>query len=107
MNAGPALPRAYAFSNPMRTITLITTGGTIEKTYDEQSGQLLNRKSIVQRMVRRLRLEETAVNIIELMSKDSLFMTDDDRTRIVDQARQQWRRTRTMPERVGGIDFMN
>ncbi|MGQ0628510.1 MAG: asparaginase domain-containing protein [Phycisphaerales bacterium] len=71
----------------MRQITLITTGGTIEKTYDEQSGQLTNRRSIVQRMLRRLRLEGTAINIIELMSKDSLVMTEDDRTRIVDVVR--------------------
>ena len=42
----------------MRNITLITTGGTIEKTYDEVSGQLLNRGSIVKRMLKRLRLEE-------------------------------------------------
>jgi L-asparaginase len=68
----------------VRSITLITTGGTIEKTYDEASGQLLNRGSIVRRMLSRLRLEDTAVRIIELMSKDSLHMTDADRARIVE-----------------------
>jgi len=72
----------------MRTITLITTGGTIEKTYDEQTGQLLNRKSIVQRMLRRLRLEDTSIKIIELMSKDSLHMTEDDRAKIVETVRE-------------------
>ena len=72
----------------MRTITLITTGGTIEKTYDEQTGQLLNRKSIVQRMLRRIRLEDTTVKIIELMSKDSLHMTEDDRAQIVEKVRE-------------------
>lgn len=66
----------------MRTFTLITTGGTIEKTYDEHSGVLDNRRSIVRRMLRRLRLEDTTINIIELMSKDSLHMNDDDRERI-------------------------
>ncbi len=71
----------------MRLITLITTGGTIEKTYDEMTGRLENRRSIVHRMLRRLRLEATAVNTIELMSKDSLDMTDDDRRRIVDAVR--------------------
>jgi L-asparaginase len=71
----------------MRSITLITTGGTIEKTYDEGSGQLLNRGSIVRRMIRRLRLEDTAVRIIELMSKDSLVLTDEDRARIVEAVR--------------------
>lgn len=68
----------------MRHVTLITTGGTIEKTYDERSGSLENRRSIVQSMLRRLRLEETAVSIVQLMSKDSLVMTDDDRRRIVE-----------------------
>jgi L-asparaginase len=68
----------------VRSITLITTGGTIEKTYDEASGQLLNRGSIVRRMLSRLRLEDTTVRIIELMSKDSLHMTDDDRARVVE-----------------------
>lgn len=71
----------------MRQITLITTGGTIEKTYDEQSGRLENRRSIVRRMISRLRLEDTAVSIVELLSKDSLEMTDDDRRRIIDVVR--------------------
>jgi L-asparaginase len=68
----------------LRSITLITTGGTIEKTYDEMSGQLLNRGSIVRRMLGRLRLEDIEVRIIELMSKDSLVMTDEDRARVVE-----------------------
>lgn len=68
----------------MRRLTLITTGGTIEKTYDEQTGSLDNRRSIVRRMLRRLRLEDTSVSIIELMSKDSLIMTDEDRRRIAE-----------------------
>lgn len=71
----------------MRHVTLITTGGTIEKTYNEASGSLENTRSIVRRMLRRLRLEETTVAIIELMSKDSLVMTDDDRSRIVEAVR--------------------
>ena len=68
----------------MRRITLITTGGTIEKTYDEESGDLVNRRSIVRRMLDELRLEDTEVNILELMSKDSLYMTDSDRSRVVE-----------------------
>jgi L-asparaginase len=71
----------------VRRITLITTGGTIEKTYDELSGELANRRSIVRRMLAELRLEETEVNVVELMSKDSLEMTDADRRRIVDAVR--------------------
>lgn len=71
----------------MRHVTLITTGGTIEKTYDEASGTLNNKRSIVRRMLRRLRLEETGINIVELLSKDSLDMTEEDRGRIVEAVR--------------------
>lgn len=67
----------------MRHVTIITTGGTIEKTYDERTGSLENRASILRRMLIRLRLERTSVNIIELMSKDSLQLTDNDRARIL------------------------
>ncbi|MGD9690480.1 MAG: asparaginase domain-containing protein [Phycisphaerales bacterium] len=71
----------------MRHLTLITTGGTIEKTYDELTGRLENRRSIVRRMLGRLRLEDTAVRIVELLSKDSLDMTETDRDRIVNAVR--------------------
>lgn len=66
----------------MRKIALITTGGTIEKTYDEQTGELANRRSIVRRMLAELRLEETGVEVREVMSKDSLDMTEADREEI-------------------------
>lgn len=67
----------------MRQITLISTGGTIEKTYDEQAGTLSNRASIVQEMLRLLRLEDTNINTLQLMQKDSLEMTETDRQRIL------------------------
>lgn len=71
----------------MRSITLITTGGTIEKTYDDRSGVLANHRSIVRKMLRRLRLEDVSLSVIELMSKDSLDMTDADRARIAEAVR--------------------
>ncbi len=71
----------------MRRITIITTGGTIEKTYDENSGELVNLSSQVRRMLAELRLENTEISVIELMSKDSLEMTDTDRQRILEAAR--------------------
>jgi len=74
-------------SRRLRKIALITTGGTIEKTYDEQTGELANRHSIVRRMLSELRLEETEVTVLELLSKDSLEMTEADRDRIVDAVR--------------------
>ncbi len=66
-----------------RRVTIITTGGTIEKTYDERTGELENRRSIIGRMLRRVRLSECEVEIVELMSKDSLLMTEEDRGRIL------------------------
>lgn len=68
----------------MRRIALVTTGGTIEKTYDEATGELANRRSIVHRMLDELRLEDTAVSVHELMSKDSLLMTEEDRALILE-----------------------
>jgi L-asparaginase len=62
----------------MRHLILITTGGTIEKTYDEESGDLVNRVSLVQRL-----LDETEVEVVELMHKDSLEMTEEDRGAIL------------------------
>jgi L-asparaginase len=72
----------------MRQVVLITTGGTIEKTYDEQTGELSNRRSIVRRMLEELRLEDTEVSVVELLSKDSLDMTEEDRRGIVDAVRK-------------------
>lgn len=71
----------------MRQITVITTGGTLEKVYDDATGTLVNRHSNVAHMLSGLRLEETRLCIHELMNKDSLHMTDEDRTLIVETVR--------------------
>ena len=55
----------------MEKIVIITTGGTIEKTYDERTGELANRRSLVDRMLQELRLEGAEVDVVELMHKDS------------------------------------
>lgn len=70
-----------------RRVTIITTGGTIEKTFDERTGSLENRRSIVRRMLARLRLEDADVAVVELMSKDSLLFDDADRARVVESLR--------------------
>jgi L-asparaginase len=98
----------------MRHLTLITTGGTIEKTYDEATGQLLNlaaggrRKhgSVVGRMLRRLRLEDTVVRVVELMSKDSLVMTEEDRARVVEAVRDAGG-TAAAPSETTGIVILH
>ncbi len=67
----------------MREIEVITTGGTIEKTYDEVSQELRNAISIVDRMLRRLKLPDSHVHVRALFSKDSRELTDEDRGKIV------------------------
>ena len=67
-----------------RRLALVTTGGTIEKTYDEATGALVNRVTLVRRMLTELRLEDTDVEVVEVMHKDSLEMDAADRRQILD-----------------------
>jgi len=90
----------------MRHIVLITTGGTIEKTYDESTGSLENRRSIVDRMLGRLRLLDTTVSINQLMSKDSLHMTEDDRATVAEAVGVALRRTPTGVVILHGTDTL-
>ena len=70
----------------MRSITLITTGGTIEKTYDELSGVLANQVSVLDVMLASLELRGVDVQRVQLMNKDSLEMSADDHTLIATTA---------------------
>jgi L-asparaginase len=72
----------------MRRVCILTTGGTIEKVYDEFTGTLENRGSIISRMLGELRLEGVEVSVRPVLAKDSLFMTDEDRGLIVEAVRQ-------------------
>jgi L-asparaginase len=75
----------------MRTIALISTGGTIEKTYDELSGVLANRVSVLDVMLASLQLRGIAIERVPLMNKDSLDMTPADHDLIAETAAQQAR----------------
>lgn len=72
----------------MQTIYLITTGGTIEKMYSEQSGALLNRASKIEQYLKRLRLPDCDVRVVSLMNKDSLEITAEDRAGLVSEIAQ-------------------
>ncbi len=72
----------------MKQITFITTGGTIEKTYDEHSGALSNQHSILSKILSTLRLPEVTINQRDVIFKDSLDMTESDREIILDITRQ-------------------
>jgi L-asparaginase len=64
-------------------IHLVTTGGTMEKIYSEQSGQVENITSKVDRYLSQLRLPDAEVDVTPVMNKDSLDMTDADREMIL------------------------
>jgi L-asparaginase len=76
-----------------RRIALISTGGTIEKTYDELSGVLANQVSVLDVMLASLELRGVEVQRVALMNKDSLDMTAEDHTLIAETAARMARET--------------
>jgi len=73
-------------SSSKRRIALISTGGTIEKTFDELSGVLANKLSVLDVMLASLELRGVMIHRVALMNKDSLDMTSDDHTTIAETA---------------------
>jgi L-asparaginase len=67
----------------MPKICVITTGGTIEKAYSEQTGAVQNRDSKINRYLSLLRLTDREVKVIPVMNKDSLEMTNEDRALVL------------------------
>ncbi len=65
--------------NHSMDISILSTGGTIEKTYDETDGSMRNVKSVLDDILLRLRLFNLNIRHTNLMSKDSLHLTDEDR----------------------------
>ena len=65
-----------------RRIALISTGGTVEKTYNELEGVLHNEVSVLDIMLASLMLEGIELVRVPLMNKDSLEMSDEDHTLI-------------------------
>ena len=73
-------------SSSKRRIALISTGGTIEKTFDELSGVLANKVSVLDVMLASLELRGVMIHRVALMNKDSLDMTADDHTYVAETA---------------------
>jgi L-asparaginase len=61
---------------------MISTGGTIEKTYQSRSGELRNETSVLDHMLAHLELPEIQIERIRLMNKDSLEMNAADHSEI-------------------------
>lgn len=78
----------------MFRVLLISTGGTIEKTYDELAGVLANHVSVLDVMLASLELRGIEITRLGLMNKDSLEMTAADHALIAD----------TVVERAGAFD---
>lgn len=76
-----------------KKIAIISTGGTIEKTYDELSGVLHNQVSVLDVMLASLELRGVEVRRVQLMNKDSLDMTDEDHGLIAETAESMARAT--------------
>jgi len=67
----------------MLKVNLITTGGTIEKVYSEQTSTVENLDNKIDRYLGRLRLPDCEVRVVPIINKDSLEMTDADRSTIL------------------------
>ena len=67
---------------------MLFRSGTIEKVYSEQTGNVENLDSKIDRYFRMLRLPDSEIQVTHLMNKDSLEMTDADRDVIVRNCQQ-------------------
>lgn len=69
-------------------LTIVSTGGTIEKTYETSSGALANRETVLDHMLSHLRIPDLRIDRVHLMNKDSLEMTGEDHELIGRSAHQ-------------------
>ena len=67
-------------------VAIISTGGTIEKTYNEMEGVLHNAFSVLDVMLAQLSLEGVQISRVPLMNKDSQQMTEEDHTMVAQTA---------------------
>jgi L-asparaginase len=65
-----------------KRIALLSTGGTIEKTYNESDGTISNQRSVLEIMLASLVLRGVVIERVPVMNKDSLEMTPADHERI-------------------------
>jgi L-asparaginase len=71
---------------PARRIAILSTGGTIEKTYNESDGSLENQRSVLEIMLASLVLHGVHVERVPVMNVDSLEMSATDHERIASVA---------------------
>jgi L-asparaginase len=64
-------------------IAILSTGGTIEKTYSESDGTLANQRTVLEIMLASLTLHGVTLDRVPVMNLDSVEMEDVDHERIV------------------------
>jgi len=64
-------------------ITMLTTGGTIEKTYNEHDGSLRHALTTLPKLLATFRLPDLVIDTKQILFKDSADMTEADRDQIV------------------------
>jgi len=72
-------------STPKR-IAILSTGGTIAKTYNESDGSLANQRCVLELMLASLVLRGVTIDRVPVMNKDSLDMTPADHEHIASLA---------------------
>lgn len=68
-------------------VTIIATGGTIAKSYNEADGSLRFQRPVIETILSGLRLPDFEVTYQHPLSKDSLDLTESDRKLIVQAVR--------------------
>jgi len=93
--------------NEIMEIALISTGGTIEKKYDETEGTLVNRESLVKNNVLdKLRTPYSNIHIRSILSKDSLHFTSEDRQLLLETILEEFGKGRKVVV-LHGTDTMS
>jgi L-asparaginase len=69
-------------------LTILTTGGTIDKTYDEFQGSLRNAHTVLDVILDSLRIPDLYIRHVDVMHKDSLDMVEEDRKIIAKAVRE-------------------
>ena len=68
-------------------LSILTTGGTIDKTYNEFEGNLLNTRTVFDEILAHLRLPDLFIRHVAVLHKDSLDITKEDRRTILKAVR--------------------
>jgi L-asparaginase len=85
-----AMQQNDQIDNSKKGVVIVSVGGTIEKSYDESDGSLANRESQLQKLIiQRMRLPYHKLNVVMPFRKDSLDMSDEDRSLLLMSIRAQ------------------